>query len=355
MLVLAVMLSGLLAGCGSGSSGAASSGAASGGPAAPKGSPGGAPLADGLKVPAGAALAGSLFWEPFSASIGGSTEADTWTALMTIDGDPFAAWDDLAAQIRALDGAPAMPGSADSCTWTYAGGTFPDDAGPKSGDEILAALAVRDQRPRGAIGVACSAQAPAGGPKATSAFSMSLQTDDRVPPTLALVRGPTLGPVGEASSYLTSLVRQTQNSPDPAAIPGPEPVPAGAAAWLPDPVPQPTAKPGQQFGSEVNCFESTGYAKTVLPAGATLVGDGWDNGSTSVVAAEDVDAAFADLLAQFQVGPSGVAGDTVDSTFHLPSGETFRSIEHSVPAGGGSCSALASPDGRFIRISRHAD
>ena len=73
-------------------------------------SPPGTPLTAGLEVPVGTQLVGPIFSRvPYEGS-----PATTQLAVLRVDGDPFAAWDDLAAQ--AQDGGVRMPKSS-ICEW----------------------------------------------------------------------------------------------------------------------------------------------------------------------------------------------------------------------------------------------
>jgi hypothetical protein len=114
--------------------------------------PAGAELADGLVVPTGATRVGPVF--PHVASAADATPG--WAAVLAVEGDVLAVWDDLAAQVRRL-GARVPPSTA-SCVWWASSGTSGGyrgltGAGAPDGTQALwcMAYAVAEAAPDGAV------------------------------------------------------------------------------------------------------------------------------------------------------------------------------------------------------------
>ena len=348
-----------LAGCSSGGGDGDAASNPTAGTSPPALRPAGTALWDGLVVPEGARLAGEIFVEPSLVPDAESEPlTETLQALMVLEGDPFAAWDDLTGQLRSMD--VEMPGSADSCTWTFPDGGLPERNASNESEEVdLVDVNVLPPHPDVA-GLECSAQAPvdgeAGGEGPSRTVRLHLILDEQHPATMALTAASSAYPARPPSGFLQSIRRQVQDS-EPPPPPGPGPVPDEARDHVPEAAsqPDPPPQPGEEFGTAVNCFADDGYSRTVLPEGTRLVATGWDRGSTSVIeAVEDTttDDAIDALGEQFE-GPG--PDQPVDQTIVLDEGAEVRLYSFSVSAGGGACAVLSSPDGRFLRITRNAD
>jgi hypothetical protein len=312
--------------------------------------PPGSEIVGGLVVPEGASLAGAVFpWQDEGLDLAGGI------AHLSIEGDPFAVWDDLAGQLRELHPEAPMAGTADSCVWQYQyenrGGLLVEldgNDGSDTPEEARSRRVITAEAPEGTLrGIDCWAGASysVDGAAERTTLTMSAGSDWR--PTLTIDVQREAGP-GEVRTSA-----QLASEGPGARTPTPVPVPEGAADHIP-----PTTEPaivaeGEPFGGEVNCFSGQGYARTVLPAGATAVEAGADKGQVSVLAVDDARAVIEDLQAQFEGGmPDETAGiEVVD----LGDGSTISSYSHGVSAGGGACSVRSSPDGRYLRIERSAD
>lgn len=335
-------------------------------------------------MPAGAALAGTVFWGPDSTSTFGDPAqaeddgldvADAWTALMVIDGDPFEAWDDLAKQVR--DGEIRLPmgGSLDSCLWRTGGSSD----GPE-GSEVTISEEIDEREqawidevtvsaagpPAGAEGVECYATVTTGGPAENSRrYELALEWTVHGPATLRIRAGydPFHADAAVSRASRTDLVDQARSGVDgptsPPSEPRPDRVPAGTSATLAPAVPQPVVQVGDPFGGSVNCFAraegSTLADRTVLPPGAKFVATGWGLDAISVIALKDADVAVADLRRQFEGDGTDDSSEPWKRSVTLDDGRTVSLYTHSISAGGGSCTMTTSPDGRFLRIERHAD
>lgn len=117
-------------------------------------------------VPDGAHLAGSVFGDTSPA-----VNDPGWSALLTVDDDPFAVFDDVSAQLRDL-GVP-MPGTGASCLWQGR-----DDVG----NDFAPLQAVAAGDPGGAItALDCAAIAnhgPDAAPGRPTGASMALRWDE---------------------------------------------------------------------------------------------------------------------------------------------------------------------------------
>jgi hypothetical protein len=344
----------------------------------------GRPLADGLTVPAGTWLAGGVFWKPgyvsqaeseappsssTSASTvsspssqpdgttsspsspatseplsGGVQEPDTWHAYLVIDGDPFEAYDELAAQLRDRVGAP-VAGTAQSCIWRTAEW---EERPP----------VVLEPAPSGIEGLECSAFASAepdgsGGQE----YRLELAWWERETPMLTVSRSDPMAASNPGPDALAPFPEYPTSTFDPERdwTPGTERVPSEATAHLPEAAAPSTAKVGEAFGYDA-CFGDEGRFR--VPREARLIADlqyaGYPRaGPVSVLAVDDVDAALAELEAHF-----GVPGDhdrPVRGERKLQSGETVKTLSRGISAGGGVCSALSSPDGKYLEIAYYND
>lgn len=348
-LIAAVALALVLAGCGSSDDG---SDAGTGGdePGATTETAAGTELGDGIAVPDGAELAGVVFRrpaDPFAAAeplppveevpetitppeLGSTTstpstpatstapatppdpDEETWTALLTIDGDPFTIWDDLAARVR--DAGLPIGGSAESCRWAASDGSR---------------APVADGEPTFRIGwLDCDGSAAS----STRLVSISLRSGGESPGTIRVEAGPA----------------QWTTPPEDTT-----PVDDAARDLLPEPAAPEEPAPGDPFGGEGNCFDA-GYTRFPLPDGATLVATEGGPDGTSVLAVDDIDGAIRSLEA------AAYAGDDVYTPagprdLPVSDGATVSFGNISIDAGGGACELLGSPDGRFLLITMYSD
>lgn len=360
-VVAATSVAGLLAaGCGGGGSDAAvSSGDGSTTTSAVAGlqAPG-AEIGGGLVVPEGAQLAGAAFpWADEQLDASGSD------AHLVIDGDPFAVWDALAAQLRELHPDAPFPGSADSCAWRWEervedggrvvtlDGTDEDDQ--LSEQERLDRQRVTADAPPGTLaGVECYASASYATEAGLERTGLQLAAGADRHASLAIdVMADAYDTEPGTTAQLASVAAQlspTGEVPPPSL----EAVPAGAADHVPASLPSGPVGEGDPFGSEVNCFSGSGYTRTLLPAGATWVAD-LGYGDVSVLAVDDPRAVIEALQGQFESG--GPDESSGIRTVELDDGASILTYAHSVSAGGGGCSVRSSPDGRYLRVERNAD
>jgi hypothetical protein len=319
----------------------------------------GSPIAEGLVVPPGGFLLGAAFPEPdVYSSPPGSDGAeqvgidpkvavpDTWVAHIEVTGaDPFATYDQLAAQIRGLPAPLTVPGTAASCVWT-----LPDGA-----EELSDALIVAEsEAPANSDGVECGGTAGERKLGRVHRYELGMQVKAGFATTLTVrsVWAPP-GAAGPPRGWATTLRRQASTDGRDVAA-GPDPVPADRASMLPEPTPTVEVVPDEAFGSEVNCFAAKGYARFVLPEGATFVGGSW-RGDELVLAVDDLDAALTVLERQVLDGVEDEPVDEAQTETLAVAGGTVRRWSYSVSGGGGACSAQSSPDGRYLLVGLHAD
>jgi hypothetical protein len=286
----------------------------------------GTPLAGRLVVPPGAELIGPVF--PSPSLVGGDERS--FVALLAVEGDPFAAWDDLAGQARDL-GAP-LPSSG-SCAW--------HDIRTEQGGPLKSEF-VDQPRPDGAEAMECI-----GGGYGPTPGGGSISVNARL---WWWAEGAELGlevSVGEGA-YSRSY-GSTDDDPGPA--------PASAVANLP--VRQEPIVPdvGEPFGLETNCFES-GYDRLRVPPGARVVGGGTVPvlGSFAVVlAVTDPHAVLQHIAQQLDPnGPDAGDGSVTIKKVDLPDGPVWV-LNGDVMAGGGSCQMWSSPDGHAILVTTWND
>ncbi|MCB0963639.1 MAG: hypothetical protein KDA98_10120 [Acidimicrobiales bacterium] len=304
----------------------------------------GTEIADGLIVPEGTTMAGSLF-APSAYSATGERVAppDAWIAHLVVDGDGFAAYDDLAGQIRDLDPPAPVPGTADSCIWSLDEASSSSIDGPQD-------LLVRDRLHDGISGVRCESQASDG---SGHRYGLSLVAGGDQAAVLEVTVTPAPEGPGEPDSYAQRILAEGQaGDPAPLETPGEAAVPAGAwadagldATAPPDP---PASGP---FGIPANC---TASGQFTVPDGAEVLVDLFGDHLASLLAVDDVDAAMADLLDQTH-GPDDPSVRSSLTTVTLDGGGSIEVLTSQVMAGGGSCTATSSPDGRAIRIDRYPD
>lgn len=362
-------------GCGSaGSDGSSTTHAKGGEPGAVGFADPGSEIADGLVVPEGARMAGTVFARP-----GATDGVDDWSAYLVVDGDPFAVWDDLAAQLRNGGTATEMAGSADACTWMLAddavipgegaplepmpvqtdpGAPVTTTEPPPAVDPYLAAITITAAAPTTEIdGVECSAAATttAADGGAAKRTTMLLRAGARWPATVTIESSGGDQVSSPPTAARTSLERQARQGGGPDLVPGPDPVPEGAAAHVPEWAEQPAPEAGGRFGTEVNCFVGKGYEQLVLPPGASFVAGSFDEGSVSILQVDDVEAAVADI--QEQTAGDGTSEDGAGTVESLPlaDGGEVTDFSFGISAGGGGCGATSSADGRFLLVSVHGD
>ena len=286
----------------------------------------GTPLAGGLVVPPGMRLIGPVF--PSPSQVGGDERG--FVALLAVEGDPFAAWDDLARQARDL-GAP-LPSSG-SCAW--------HDIRTEQGG-LLESEFVDQPRPDGAETMEC-----VGGGYGPTPGGGSISVNARL---WWWAEGAELGlevSVGEGA-YSRSY-GSTDDDPGPA--------PASAVAHLPARQEPIVPDVGEPFGLETNCFES-GYDRLRVPPGARVVGGGTVPvlGSFAVVlAVSDPHAVLQHIAQQLDPnGPDAGDGSVTIKKVDLPDGPVWV-LNGDVMAGGGSCQMWSSPDGHAILVTTWND
>lgn len=317
-------------------------------------------IADGLVVPPGAVLLGRAFSGPgpyasAPEADGAADEqvgtdptvpvSDSWTAYLEVDGDPFAAFDDLAEQLRSGPPSVDMPGTADSCVWESRGG-----------DELTVEemIVAESDRPDDAESMVCQGSAAEADGR-QHRYSLDLEVREGRPTMLTVMsseRPSGLPPVPFGSAAM--LRWQTSGEPVERLESGPEPVPADRASQLPETGAVPTVAAGEPVGGEVNCFWGTGYSRFELPDGATFLGAD-PEAHEFVLAVDDVDAVLASLEAQVFAGSDlEPRGASSVATIQLEEG-TARQWSNSVDAGGGACAALSSPDGKYLVLTLSPD
>ncbi|MGY1771166.1 hypothetical protein [Blastococcus sp. SYSU D00813] len=324
-MVLAAVLV-LASACG-GDSGASPEGSD---PAAATLSPAGTPLTAGLVVPVGTQLVGPVFprTSDLTARNTGVTADAGSVAVLRVDGDPFAAWDDLAGQAR--DIGVRVPGSG-ICGWLVPVATpeFPENRVP-----------VSHPRPADSDGMSC---------EAAVLGTLADGTDVYVRMELWW------WPVGAELHVDVSGVSAN-------AFPGYRPVtdpgtaPATAVEQLPARAVTPPVEVGDPFGLEFNCFER-GYDRLTVPAGSRLVGGGTVPGFydfAAVLAVEDAEAVLAELRDQLD-DPDDSSGSYGLGEERLTDGTPLWTLLGSVDAGGGACAMWSDPAGTAVLVTATSD
>ena len=330
--------------------------------------PPGTPMIDGLVVPEGTQLAGAVFVESdaFAKREAVSVEVieptpDSvypWEALLTVDGDPFKAWDDLAGQIRDTYQVE-MPGSAHSCMWALANdrprvegiATTVEQEAEEARSQVVAFVSP----PPYTVGIECHATAGRSKQGRTQRFSLSMTGErDSKPLTIHAASAWFPGAMPEVvpTAWAMSLyVRRSDGKTT--ERPGPDPMPAGKADQLPTFPDQEQAGPGEAFGTEVNCF-ITNASRMRVPDGGRFVASA-GVGDLAVVAVDDLDAALEDFRLQIEgptLDPSSEIGRWRE---RIPSGETITYYGHAVAVGGGYCGFYSSPDGKYVLVTLTGD
>ena len=263
-------------------------------------------------------------------------------ALLAVDGDPFAAWDDLASQAWVL-GAP-LPSSG-WCAW--------HDLRTEQGSPQESQFVDRP-RPDGFEAMECD-----GGGYGPTPGGGSISVDARL---WWQAEGAELGlaiSVGEGE-YSRSYGTADRD---------PGPAPASAVAQLPardmpvrriDPVRPGQLVPvvpgvGEPFGLETACFER-GSGRLRVPPGARVVGGGTAPVSpavgafAAVLAVNDPEAVLQHIAHQLDpTGPDAGEGSATIEKVDLSEGSVWF-LNSDVSAGGGSCRMWSSPDGRAVLV-----
>ncbi len=295
-------------------------------------SPPGTPLAAGLEVPVGSELVGPVFLRPpGSAADQSPPQRSASVAVMRVDGDPFAAWDDLAGQARDLG--LQIPASG-VCEWHRARPLAEVPSAPTSGP-------VDQPRPDLADTLDCQAVARGLLPDGTQVLvGMRLWWWD-------------------AGAELYVDISEGGMPEPPYAYPGTDTgqAPAMARDQLPEREPQPSVDVGDPFGSENNCFEA-GYDRLTLPEGARLLGGGTTPGLyvdfAAVLAVDDAESVLGGLRDQLD-DPDEDGGDYGISEERLADGTTVWVLTGAVDAGGGFCAMWSSPDGKAVLVTTTGD
>jgi hypothetical protein len=308
----------------------------------------GEPLADGLVVPEGAELRGPVFPLPIEEPIADGEPTDPgWAAVLAVTGDPFDAWDGLAAQAQGLG--VGTPRSDTSCTWLVDRGV--------NGTQYVALDGAG--APEATVALSCQASGTAtaaGDDGRLLGVDLELWADeDGRHATVSAHRSPAddeaAGRGFHAGTHLTE-----PGSPAPVGGPVTEAdrasVPAGAA-------PEEGAGPGEPFGRQVNCLER-GYARFEVPAGGRVLTVSGASAAGSrdyaaVLAVEDAEAALSELADQVMAGAPPEVQAPVPQRAPLADGREVWELSHSVDAGGGYCRVLAHPDGHALLVLPRSD
>lgn len=299
-------------------------------PAAATLSPAGTPLMADLVVPVGTRLVGPVFprTPDLTARTSGLTASASSFAVLQVDGDPFAAWDDLAGQARRIS--PEFPGSG-ICGWLIREATpeFPENRVPVS-------------LPRPAESSAMSCEAAVLG---------TLDDGTEVFIRMALWWLP-------AGAELHVDVSEVDASELPGYVPEADPgvAPPTAVEQLPARAASSPVGVGDPFGLEFNCFE-TRYDRLTVPAGARLAGGGntpsfYD--FAAVLAVEDPETVLGQLRDQLD-RPDDTNGHYSLDEERLPDGTPVWTLHGSVDAGGGGCAMWSDPSGTAVLVTATSD
>lgn len=286
--------------------------------------PAGSPMLPGLVVPEGTALVALPLDRPdeFDAE----PEASS-TVLLEVSGDPFDAWDDLAAQAHGLGFTFQRSGI---CWWN---GDEPADVfQPRPADTDVmhcGGVGYRTLEDGSKESVGASLWWwPAG-----AEMTVTLGPAQELPPGV--------GPIDE--------------------IEDPGPAPASARQQLPELEPFTAPVVGDDFGTEQNPFEEGdgGYDRFTVPDGAVWVGGGrtpiTPNGVQGVLAVEDVDAVLQALLEQMDPTGPDVGGGWFERSTGTIDGQPVEVLDGYISAGGGGATIWSTPDGRFVVVSAVSD
>lgn len=279
-------------------------------------SPPGSFLAQGLVVPAGSRLIGPVFQEPLT----GPGEGITKIAILQIDDDPFAVWDDIAAQARRLGA--ALPGSGVCRRQSPEGAVLAE----YSGDEVhsLACGASAGGTSAGGRGVSINADLWWW----ASGAEMSVKISDTDTPIAAFMY-PATDP-GRAPSRAAARL------------------PARTTGLLPD--------VGEAFGRNTDCFEGAD-SRLRVPTGARLIGGGTTpilEDFAAVLAVVDARSVLEALRSQLD-DPDVPGGSYTIRSEQLPDGKAIWMLDGTANDGGGSCWMRSSPDGAAVLVTAHGD
>lgn len=366
VLVSVLAIVGVLTGC-TGDDDAGDEGPTTTAPATttdPAWSPPGTAVVAGLVVPDGAALVGAPVAIPVTYTIDGvpTQDPDVRRAVLAVTGDPFAVFDALADQARALDA--DLPGSAGSCLWNVpldpeAGIQREPVAGPDPGVEVT--------------GVRCEATAGLG----PASLRVALDVDAARPPTVLVELREEVGgddevavPTRYGAAEQTRANRRNELGDTPEAradepasfLTADEPVPADAADRLP-PLATEVADgaPGDTVVTSAHCRSDPGAGDLVVPDRARVVARPYEEGAFSatgdaaVLVTDDVEAALQDLFEQ-AAGPGGADGaggffGEPPAPVDLDDGSTAWAVTFGTSAGGDLCELVASADGTTILMT----
>jgi hypothetical protein len=305
-------------------------------------SPSGTPLSAGLEVPVGTQLVGPVFAEGLHEGLllyGASAEVVSHQAVLQVDGDPFAAWDDLAGQAQAIGVRIAGSGT---CMWRLA-------RAPQGMDHIPNVdTPVALSRPDLADTLDCEAAARAPLPDGSMVMiEMRLWWwAEGAELHVRISQGDVSGadtPQGYgSSSELSASYPETD----------PGPAPATAGGQLPERGAPTSIGRGDPFGAETDCFE-TRYDSLTVPAGARFVGGGTTPGlgsAATVLAVDDPEAVLGELRNQLD-RPDDSNGHFDIGEERLEDGTSIWVLSVSVDAGGGACAMRSSPDGTAVLVS----
>jgi hypothetical protein len=276
--------------------------------------PPGTPLAQGLVVPRGSRLVGRTFprHEGSMAAPAGST-----SALLDVDHDPLAVWDDLADQANRI-GVP-MPHSG-ICVWVdrRSGAKLPVTSSPPSGAALICSVGA------GGRGLYVLAR---------------------------LWRG---SEAGELAIIVSGAISSRTGS-SPAFDPGP--APSTADDGLPTVQPPPRPDVGDEFGRVSNALES-GY-RMRIPEGARLIGGGIARSLedfAAVLAVRDAHEVIEALGHQIDpTGPKVGDAEVAIKREKLGDGRSIWTLRSSSGAGGGTANIWSSPDGKAVLVTTHSD
>ncbi len=288
--------------------------------------PPGTELAPGFVVPVGAQLIGPVFPRP-EAPIADTTSR---VAVLQVDGNPFAAWDDLADQATAAGA--AMPHSG-VCQW-LASAPGPNGIVPPSASVSM------PRRPDADV-LVCDAAG-----RGASADHRLLNVQVRLW-------------WWAAGAEIGIEISDGDNPAEPSAFPDVDPgrAPASAVDELPPRAAASLPTVGQPFGLENNCFER-GYDRLVVPRGARVVGGGTTPGLAdfaAVLAVSDAKAVLEALLAQLDRPETTGGSFTLEEVPLAGDAGSAWQLSGGIEDGGGGCSMWASPDGHAVLVTTHSD
>lgn len=284
--------------------------------------PAGSELVHGFVVPAGTELVAAAFEEPRPP---GAPGRPSDVAILHVNGNPFAAWDDFAEQAAKL----GMPWPKSGiCRWEIRDDTVSREP-----------VAASEGQPDEWMALTCTAGAAAELEGELIFLEARLWLwEEGAELALAFSPGERTGsfwfPEGEHSPVPDDVARDV-----PQVERGDEP------------------ETGEKFGRENNCFEE-GYARFRVPKGATVIGGGRTpalRDFAAVLRVEDAEGVLRDLGEQLDpTGPDEGDGFVSIEAVKTEAGEVWQ-LHGSVSAGGGSCAAWSSEDGQFVYVTSSSD